>query len=143
LSFDLKGRGGIHEYIGIASPSFSVWCGFFVNPDLPILLVVEYESEAERAQLELARIDLDRVAGYITADNLSETLQITQIGARDLLAAMESGWLQGGNGKVFLRYQRCRPRRFSIITINTILTIIRFGRVDSSSLRIGISAAGN
>jgi hypothetical protein len=76
-----------------------------VNPDLPILLVVEYESEAERAQLELARIDLDRVAGYITADNLSETLQITQIGARDLLAAMESGWLQGGNGKVFLRYQ--------------------------------------
>src|SRR5580692_7944271 len=27
--------------IGVASPSFSGWCGFFVIPDLPIALVVE------------------------------------------------------------------------------------------------------
>jgi hydroxyacylglutathione hydrolase len=76
--------------IGVASPSFAVWCGFFVNPDLPIVLVVEYESEAKRAQLELARIGFDQVAGYIDADDLDETLQITQIGARDFLAGMES-----------------------------------------------------
>ena len=31
--------------IGVASPSFSVWSGFFVDPDLPILLVVEDEEE--------------------------------------------------------------------------------------------------
>jgi hydroxyacylglutathione hydrolase len=75
--------------IGVASPSFSVWCGFFVNPDLPIALVVEYETEAERARLELARIGFDQIAGFISADDLDETLQITQIGARDFLASME------------------------------------------------------
>jgi hydroxyacylglutathione hydrolase len=76
--------------IGIASPSFSVWSGFFVNPDLPIALVVEYETEAQRAQLELARIGFDQVVGFITADDLDETQQIAQIGARDFLASLES-----------------------------------------------------
>jgi hydroxyacylglutathione hydrolase len=76
--------------IGIASPSFSVWSGFFLNPDLPIALVVEYETEARRAQLELARIGFDQVVGFITADDLDETQQITQIGARDFLAFLES-----------------------------------------------------
>jgi hydroxyacylglutathione hydrolase len=32
----------------------------------------------------------DHVAGYIAADDLNETLQITQLGARDFLAAMET-----------------------------------------------------
>jgi glyoxylase-like metal-dependent hydrolase (beta-lactamase superfamily II) len=45
--------------IGISSPSFSVWSGFFLNPDLPVALVVEDETEAKRAQLELARIGFD------------------------------------------------------------------------------------
>jgi rhodanese-related sulfurtransferase len=76
--------------IGIAGPSFCVWSGFFVNPDLPILLVVEYEADAPRAQLELARIGFDQVVGFITADDLDETQQITQIGARDLVAFLES-----------------------------------------------------
>jgi len=76
--------------IGIASPSFSVWCGFFVNPDLPIVLVVEYETQAHRAQLELARIGFDRVVGFITADDLDEKQQITQLGARDFLVSLES-----------------------------------------------------
>jgi hydroxyacylglutathione hydrolase len=76
--------------IGIAGPSFSVWCGFFVNPDLPISLVVEYETEPQRAQLELARIGFDQVAGFITVDDLEETQQITQIGVRDFLASLES-----------------------------------------------------
>jgi rhodanese-related sulfurtransferase len=76
--------------IGVASPSFAVWCGSFVNPDLPISLVVEYEAEARRAQLELARIGFDQVAGFIGADDLEETLQITQLGARDFLTSWES-----------------------------------------------------
>ena len=76
--------------IGVAAPSFSVWCGFFVNPDLPIALVVEYETEAQRAQLELARIGFDHVAGFTSTDDLDETLQITQMGARDFLASLES-----------------------------------------------------
>lgn len=76
--------------IGIASPSFAVWCGFFVNPDLPISLVVDHEREAQRAQLELARIGFDQIAGFITSDDLEETQQITQIGVRDYLASLES-----------------------------------------------------
>jgi hydroxyacylglutathione hydrolase len=76
--------------IGVAAPSFPVWCGFFVNPDLPIALVVEYETEAQRAQLELARIGFDYVVGFTSADDLDETLQITQMGARDFLASLES-----------------------------------------------------
>jgi hydroxyacylglutathione hydrolase len=76
--------------IGVAGASFSVWCGFFVNSDLPIALVVEYETEVHRAQFELARIGLDQIAGFISADDLDETLQVTQIGARDFLISLEA-----------------------------------------------------
>jgi hydroxyacylglutathione hydrolase len=85
---DAHAAGSVN--IGVAGPSFSVWCGFFVNPDLPIALVVEYETEAQRAQLELARIGFDDVMGFISTDDLDETLQITQMGARDFLASFES-----------------------------------------------------
>ncbi|MEA3144692.1 MAG: hydroxyacylglutathione hydrolase [Verrucomicrobiota bacterium] len=85
---DAHAAGSVN--IGVAGPSFSVWCGFFVNPDLPIALVVEYQSEAPRAQLELARIGFDDVVGFISTDDLDETLQITQMGARDFLASFES-----------------------------------------------------
>ena len=75
--------------IGVASPSFSIWSGFFVNSDLPILLVVEDEAEAKRAQMELARIGFDRIAGFLVAEDLQETRQISQLGAGDLLAALD------------------------------------------------------
>ena len=58
---DAHAAGSVN--IGVAGPAFSVWCGFFVNPDLPIALVVEYETEAQQAQLELARIGFDHVVG--------------------------------------------------------------------------------
>jgi len=77
--------------IGIARPSFAVWCGFFVSPDLPILIVADYESEVEHARLELARIGFDQIMGYVPADDLGETLQITQIGARDFVELLEGG----------------------------------------------------
>jgi hydroxyacylglutathione hydrolase len=77
--------------IGIASPSFAVWCGFFVNPELPIVLVADYESEVKRARLELSRIGFDHIIGFVPADDLGETLQITQIGARDFAELLESG----------------------------------------------------
>jgi hydroxyacylglutathione hydrolase len=84
---DAHAAGSVN--IGIASPAFPVWCGFFVNPDRPIALVVESETEAQQAQLELVRIGFDRVVGFISADDLDETLQITQMGARDFLASLE------------------------------------------------------
>lgn len=81
--------------IGIASPSFSVWAGSFLNPDFPIILVVECETQAQQAQLELARIGFDQVAGFIAADDLDEKQQIAQIGAREFLTSLESP--QGAN----------------------------------------------
>ena len=51
--------------------------------------MVEYETEAQQAQLELARIGFDDVVGFISDDDLDETLQITQMGARDFLASLE------------------------------------------------------
>ena len=87
---DAHAAGSVN--IGVAGPSFSVWCGSFVNPELPIALVAEYETEAQQAQLELARIGFDHVVGFIFADDLDETLQITQMGARDFLASLESPW---------------------------------------------------
>jgi hydroxyacylglutathione hydrolase len=85
---DAHAAGSVN--IGVASPAFSVWCGFFIDPDRTIALVVEYETEAQQAQLELTRIGFDQVAGFISADDLDETLQITQMGARDFLASLES-----------------------------------------------------
>jgi rhodanese-related sulfurtransferase len=76
--------------IGIASPSFSVWSGFFVDPDLPITLSVESDTQAQQAQLRLAPIGFDQVEGFITADDLDERQQITQIAARDFLSSLES-----------------------------------------------------
>lgn len=75
--------------IGITSPSFATWCGFFLSPGRPIVLVVEHESEASRARLELARIGFDQIAGFLLADDLEETAQITQIAARDLLLSLK------------------------------------------------------
>jgi hydroxyacylglutathione hydrolase len=76
--------------IGIASPSFSVWSGAFVNPDLPIVLVVENDTQAQQAQVELARIGFDLIAGFITADDLDEKQRITQLEVRDFLASLEN-----------------------------------------------------
>ena len=43
---------------------FSGAITFGYNPKRPISLVVEYEPEAERAQLELARIGFDQIADF-------------------------------------------------------------------------------
>jgi hydroxyacylglutathione hydrolase len=75
--------------IGIANPSFAVWAGFFVNPDLPIALVVEYETDAQQAQLGLARIGFDQVVGFITASHLEETQKINQTRAQEFLDSLE------------------------------------------------------
>jgi len=70
--------------IGVASPSFPVWSGFLLNFDLPILLVVDDEGEAELAKLHLARIGFDHIAGFLVAEDLHETVHSNQLEARDL-----------------------------------------------------------
>lgn len=54
--------------VGLGLPVFSTWVGFFVKPSDPIVLVVDYAEEAERAWLELARIGYENIVGYLEAD---------------------------------------------------------------------------
>jgi len=74
--------------IGVANPSFSVWSGFFISPDLPIALVVEDEEQTQLPRLELARSGFDRIAGFLVVEDVQQTLQITQLGVGDFLRAL-------------------------------------------------------
>jgi hydroxyacylglutathione hydrolase len=44
--------------IGVASSSFSVWCGFFVNPELPISLVVQTKRRLSKLSWTWRALDL-------------------------------------------------------------------------------------
>ena len=58
---------------------FSTWTGFLVPSGTPIALVVASADTAAKARLELARIGFDDVLGYIEADVLKETRQLSQL----------------------------------------------------------------
>jgi hydroxyacylglutathione hydrolase len=75
--------------IGLGSPSFAVWAGFVLPLDRAVILVVDFEEDAVRAQAELARIGVDKIEGFLLSDDLEETVQTTQIGANDFLDAIE------------------------------------------------------
>ena len=76
--------------IGLGSPSFSTWTGFMISGDKPIALVLDSESDAKKARLELARIGFDNLVGYITADALTENQTLPQISVRELEAGLKS-----------------------------------------------------
>ena len=48
-------------------------------------------ADAEKARLELARIGFDDVLGYIEADSLTETQQLSQLSVCDLKAEQNRG----------------------------------------------------
>lgn len=54
--------------VGLQLPVFSTWVGTFVQPNQPLVLVVDGPKEAENAWLDLARIGYERVAAYLVAD---------------------------------------------------------------------------
>ena len=54
--------------VGLALPVFSTWVGSFLQPDDPIVLVVNAPEEAERAWLDLARIGYEHLVGYVVVD---------------------------------------------------------------------------
>ena len=76
--------------IGIGSPSFSTWTGFMVSGEKPIALVVRSEKDANKARLELARIGFDNLAGYITADSLTQTQRLPQVDAAALKSSLQN-----------------------------------------------------
>jgi hydroxyacylglutathione hydrolase len=77
--------------IGVGSALFSTWTGFLVRGDEPISLVVGSADAAAAARLELARIGFDNVLGYVRADALKETRQLTQLSVCDLKDALQRG----------------------------------------------------
>ena len=77
--------------IGLGSALFSTWTGFLVPGGTPIALVVDSTDTAVKARLELARIGFDNVLGYVEADSLKETQQLTQLSVCDLRGALQRG----------------------------------------------------
>lgn len=75
--------------IGLSSSLFSTWVGFLVPFGKPLALVVGSGDNAQRARLELARIGYDNVVGYIEADALTSTRQLSQLGVDELHFALK------------------------------------------------------
>jgi hydroxyacylglutathione hydrolase len=75
--------------IGLNSAMFSTWTGFMVPGGKPITLVVGSSEAAPRARLELARIGYDQILGYVEADALTETRQISQLSVCDLKTSLK------------------------------------------------------
>jgi rhodanese-related sulfurtransferase len=77
--------------IGLGSALFSTWVGFLVPGSQAIALVVGSADAAVKARLELARIGFDKLLGYIEADTLKETRQLSQLSVCDLKSALQRG----------------------------------------------------
>ena len=77
--------------IGLGSALFSTWVGFLVPGSQAIALIVGSADAAAKARLELARIGFDNVLGYIEADTLKETRQLSQLSVCDLKGALQRG----------------------------------------------------
>jgi hydroxyacylglutathione hydrolase len=77
--------------IGLSSTLFATWVGFLVPFGKEIALVVGSVESAKRARLELARIGYDHVIGYIEADSLARTRQLSQLGVEELHFGLRRG----------------------------------------------------
>lgn len=77
--------------IGLSSNLFATWVGFFVPFGKEIALVVGSAENAKKARLELARIGYDNVLGYIEADSLARTRQLSQLGVEELHFGLRRG----------------------------------------------------
>ena len=75
--------------IGLSSALFSTWVGFLVPFGRPVVLVVGSAENARKARLELARIGYDDVVGFIEADALTQTRQLSQLGVDELHFALK------------------------------------------------------
>ena len=77
--------------IGLSSNLFATWVGFLVPFGKEIALVVGCAENAKKARLELARIGYDNVLGYIEADTLARTRQLSQLGVEELHFGLRRG----------------------------------------------------
>jgi glyoxylase-like metal-dependent hydrolase (beta-lactamase superfamily II)/rhodanese-related sulfurtransferase len=77
--------------LGLGSNLFSTWAGFFVPFGKPIALVVGSPESARVARLALARIGYDNVIGFLEADLMTQTRQLSQLGVDELHFALKRG----------------------------------------------------
>jgi glyoxylase-like metal-dependent hydrolase (beta-lactamase superfamily II)/rhodanese-related sulfurtransferase len=77
--------------IGLSSNLFSTWVGFLVPFGKPIALVVGSPDSAAQARLQLARIGYDNVIGYLEAELLTQTRQLSQLGVNELQFSLKRG----------------------------------------------------
>src|SRR6266481_808040 len=77
--------------IGLSSNLFATWVGFLVPFGKEIAMVVGSAESAKKARLELVRIGYDLVTGYIEADSLARTRQLSQLGVEELHFGLRRG----------------------------------------------------
>jgi glyoxylase-like metal-dependent hydrolase (beta-lactamase superfamily II)/rhodanese-related sulfurtransferase len=77
--------------IGLSSNLFATWVGFLVPFGTEIGLVVGSSESGSRARLDLVRIGYDLVTGYIEADTLARTRQLSQLGVEELHFGLRHG----------------------------------------------------
>jgi hydroxyacylglutathione hydrolase len=78
--------------------SFSTWCGWLVPYDRDTYLIAESQAEAARAAREMAKIGIDRVAGWFAHDALmawsdsgGTFARVAQVTAAGIAARVTSG----------------------------------------------------
>jgi glyoxylase-like metal-dependent hydrolase (beta-lactamase superfamily II)/rhodanese-related sulfurtransferase len=77
--------------IGLSSNLFATWVGFLIPFGKEIGLVVGSVESARRARLDLVRIGYDLVTGYIEADSLARSQQLSQLGVEELHFGLRHG----------------------------------------------------
>ena len=77
--------------VGLGGCNFAACVGLFLPKEGQTVLVVDKPEEASRAQTELARAGFKDIGGFITADDLPELHQLTQLNVLDLYSTLSRG----------------------------------------------------
>jgi glyoxylase-like metal-dependent hydrolase (beta-lactamase superfamily II)/rhodanese-related sulfurtransferase len=64
--------------------SFASWCGALLPFDVPIVIVADNAAAASQAVIRLARVGIERVAGYIAAMDEFTTTPLAQLTVHEL-----------------------------------------------------------
>jgi len=60
------GAGHVPNSLNVClSGQFASWAGIVIRPDVPLIIVAEDEAHVREAQIRLARVGLEKVAGYL------------------------------------------------------------------------------
>jgi hydroxyacylglutathione hydrolase len=86
-----KGHFPASLNVGLGGRSFAACVSLFLPKQSPMMLVVNKPEEASRAQTDLAHAGFDEVVGFIEAEDLPETHQLTQLSVLDLYSTLSRG----------------------------------------------------